>query len=319
MARKLVDWKLKSESWRLGQRTYLIGALNVAPDSAETGGRFADPERALARAVEMAAQGADFIEVSAVAWAAGMKPVEDAEELRRLVPVLKRLKGRLAQPVIVETCKAAVAEKAAEHGAMALRDPSGLVLDVHLAKVAAQHDLGLIVGHMRGTPATWAKLPGMPDAMGTVIAELDAAVGRAKSGGVERIRMAVDPGFGMGKRKEQNTEILKHLGRLADAGLPVVVSTSSTAFASAVGQEAGLGSSVAAAALAVMNGAMMLRVDEVVEHRRAALLVDEVLEEPVAHRPAPGPKPKPEVVNRPVFADRRSRGPVRPPRRGPER
>jgi dihydropteroate synthase len=314
MPRKLLDWKLKSESWRLGQRTYLVGVVNVAPDAPETGGRFADVERAVARALELANEGADFLEIGAVSWHADAKPVEEAEELRRLIPVLKRLKGRVALPVIAETWRAGVGEKAAEHGAVALRDPSGLVLDLNLAKVAAQHDLGLVLSHMRGKPETWGKLPGLADPMGLVIAELDAAIGRAKSSGVERSRLVVDPGFGMGKRKEQNTEILRTLGKLVDAGLPVMVGPGGRVFAGAMVLDAGLGSSVAAAALAIRAGVHLLRLEEMVEHRRAAVLVDELLAEAVVAKAAPGPKPKPEVVNRPMFADRQTKGPLRPPR-----
>jgi dihydropteroate synthase len=314
MPRKLLDWKLKNESWRLGQRTYLIGVVNVAPDAPETGGRYASVEKAVERALQLADEGADLLEIGAISWHMGAKPVEEAEELRRLVPVLKKLKGRVAQPVIAETWRSSVAEKAAEYGVSALRDPSGLVLDLQLAKVAAQHDLGLILVHTRGTPETWAKLPGIPEPIGMVISDLDASIGRAKSAGVERTRLAVDPGFGMGKRKEHNTEILKNLSKLVDAGLPVMVSPAGVPFGGAVTMDPGPGSSLAVTALAIRAGIHLLRAGDLIEHRRAAVLTDELLMEAQPHKATPAPKPKPEVVNRPIFADRKPRGPIRPPR-----
>src|SRR5207245_8394979 len=124
--------------------------------------------------------------------------------MRRLIPVLKRLRGKLASPVSVDTYKAEVAQLAVEHGAEIINDPSGLTFEPHLAKTAAQHDAGLVLNHMRGRPEAWAKLPPMRDVIGTIARDLEATVSRARHAGVDRSRIVIDPGIGFGKRKEQN-------------------------------------------------------------------------------------------------------------------
>src|SRR5271168_3878979 len=156
MARKHFEWKVRDKLIQLGERTLIVGVLNVTPDSFSDGGKYLDPDRAFARAVELEEQGADIIDIGAESTRPGSQRISEAEELRRLIPVLKRLNGKLTVPISVDTYKSAVAEKALEHGAAMINDPSGLTFDAQLARVAAQHDAGLIVTHMRGTPETWA-------------------------------------------------------------------------------------------------------------------------------------------------------------------
>src|ERR1035441_5335413 len=162
--RKLYFWKLKRREVRLGERTALMGILNVTPDSFSDGGKYSDPDRAFARALEMEEQGADIIDVGAESTRPGSARISAAEELRRLIPVLKRLKDRLSIPISVDTYKAEVAERALELGAEIINDPSGLTFEPHLARVVSNHDAGLVLNHMRGRPETWAKLGPLPDA-----------------------------------------------------------------------------------------------------------------------------------------------------------
>ena len=205
-------WKLAGRELLLGERTLLMGVLNVTPDSFSDGGQYLDPDRAFARAIELEEQGADIIDIGAESTRPGSERISEAEELRRLIPVLKRLRGKLdAVPISVDTYKSAVAEKALEHGAAIINDPSGLTFDPQLARIVAQHNAGLILNHMRGTPETWAKLPPLKDVIGTIRQDLDASVHRAVRSGVDRARIAIDPGLGFGKRKEQNAEILAQL------------------------------------------------------------------------------------------------------------
>ena len=145
MMRRPFVWKLKERELKLGERTLIMGVLNVTPDSFSDGGRFLDPDRAFARAIEIEEQGADIIDVGAESTRPGATPVSAAEEIRRLIPVLKRLRGKLAVPISVDTYKAEVAELAMAHGAEIINDPTGLTFEPHLAKVAVQHDAGLVV------------------------------------------------------------------------------------------------------------------------------------------------------------------------------
>jgi dihydropteroate synthase len=273
-------WKLAGRELLLGERTLLMGVLNVTPDSFSDGGKHMDPDRAFARAVELEEQGADIIDIGAESTRPGSERVSEAEELRRLVPVLKRLRGKLETPISVDTYKSAVAEKALEYGAALINDPSGLTFDAQLARVAAKHNAGLIITHMRGTPETWAKLAPIKDVMGTILKDLDASVHRAVRSGVDRARIAVDPGLGFGKRKEQNAEILARLSELAALELPLVLGPSRKSFLPQLEKpsEGFLQMATAAAVTAcVLGGAHVVRVHDVAEMRAAALLSDQIL------------------------------------------
>ena len=268
---------MRGRSLTLGDRTLIMGILNVTPDSFSDGGKYLDPDLAFARAIELEEQGADVLDIGAESTRPGSARVVEGEELRRLVPVLKRLRNQLNIPISVDTYKAAVAEKALEHGAEIINDPSGLTFDPGLAKVAAQHDAGLILNHMRGTPETWAKLAPIPDLMGTLLHDLDAALNRARRAGVERARVLIDPGLGFGKRKEQNAEILARLPQLARLEMPLLVGPSRKSFLTRETEEETRYASAAAVTAAILGGAHVVRVHDVREMRAAAAVADAVL------------------------------------------
>ena len=279
MERRHFVWKLAGRELLLGERTLVMGVLNVTPDSFSDGGKYSDPDRAFARAIELEEQGADIIDVGAESTRPGSDRISEAEELRRLVPVLKRLNGKLATPISVDTYKSAVAEKAMEYGAAIINDPSGLTFDAQLARVAAKHDAGLILTHMRGTPETWAKLPPIKDALGTIRNDLDASAHRAIRSGVDRGRIAIDPGLGFGKRKEQNSEILARLGALAGLEFPLVVGPSRKSFlpqAEKPSEGFLLSATAAAVTAAILNGAHVVRVHDVLELKAAVLVADQI-------------------------------------------
>jgi dihydropteroate synthase len=197
--------------------------------------------------------------------------------MTRLVPVLKRLKGKLSIPISVDTYKAEVAERALELGAEIINDPSGLTIEPALAKSVAQHDAGLILNHMRGTPETWAKLPPLLDVMGTIIRDLEATVNRARHAGVDRSRIVVDPGIGFGKRKEQNSYILAHLREITRLDLPVMVGASRKSFLAQTTESATKFATAAAVSAAIMGGADIVRVHDISEMRAVTDVVDEIL------------------------------------------
>jgi dihydropteroate synthase len=277
LLRRLYTWKLKNREIRLGERTLIVAVLNVTPDSFSDGALYQDPDRAFARAIELEEQGADIIDVGAESTRPGSARISAAEEIRRLIPVLKRLKGELRIPISVDTYKAEVAELAIEHGAEIINDPSGFTWDPLLAKTIVQNDAGLILNHMRGTPETWAKLGPMPDAMLAITKDLDASISRARRSGVDRTTIVVDPGIGFGKRKEQNAEILARLGELAKLECPILVGPSRKAFLAMSSDLETKFATAAAVTAAVIAGAHMVRVHDVAEMRAALTVADEVL------------------------------------------
>ncbi len=275
---KRFQWKLKQREITLGERTLLMGILNVTPDSFSDGGEHADPDRAFARAVELEEQGADLIDIGAESTRPGSQRISEAEELRRLIPVLKRLRGKLSVPISVDTYKSGVAEKALEHGAEIINDPSGLLLDLQLAKVAARHDCGLIINHMRGTPETWAKLGPLKHLMRSIFIDLEAAVHRSRQAGVQKHQVLIDPGLGFGKRREQNAEIIANLGYLEQLGLPLVIGPSRKSF---LRREDDLGTEFATAAAVtacVLHGAHVVRVHDVKAMKGVVELADVIRE-----------------------------------------
>jgi len=280
MNRRHSVWKLKDRELLLGSRTFLMGVINVTPDSFSDGGKYLEPDRAFARAVELEEQGADIIDLGAESTRPGSARISEAEELRRLIPVLKRLRGKLVVPISVDTYKAAVAEKALEHGAEIINDPSGLTFDPQMARTVANSGAGLILNHMRGTPETWAKLPPMKDVMGSIKPDLDASVHRAVRAGLDRAKIAIDPGLGFGKRREQNSEILARLGELAVLELPIAVGPSRKSFLAELNKESGVAieyATAAAVTAAILAGAHVVRVHDVAAMKLAAQVADQIV------------------------------------------
>jgi dihydropteroate synthase len=277
LSRKLFTWKLKNREIRLGEKTLIVAVLNVTPDSFSDGGLYQDPDRAYARALELEEQGADIIDIGAESTKPGSARISAAEEIRRLIPILKRLKGALAIPISVDTYKAEVAELAIEHGAEIINDPSGFTWDPLLAKVVVQNDAGLILNHMRGTPETWGKLGPIPDVMLAITKDLDASISRARRSGVDRLSIVLDPGIGFGKRKEQNAEILARLADLAKLDYPILVGPSRKAFLAQATEQETLFATAAAVTAGVLSGAHMVRVHDVAEMRAALVVADEIL------------------------------------------
>ena len=276
MPRKRYEWKIRDTSLILGDRTFIVGVLNVTPDSFSDGGKYLDPDRAFARAVELEEDGADIIDIGAESTRPGSTRISEAEELRRLVPVLKRLKGKLSAILSVDTYKAAVAEKALELGASIINDPSGLTFDAELAKTVAQGGAGLILNHMRGTPETWAKLPPLKDVIGSIGRELDASVHRAIRAGMDRRQIVADPGLGFGKRKEQNATILARLAELSQLDLPLMTGPSRKHFVAKESAEETEFATAAAVTAAILGGTHLVRVHDVKAMKAVVEVADEI-------------------------------------------
>jgi dihydropteroate synthase len=276
MNRKIYYWKLRGSEMQLGERTLIMGVLNITPDSFSDGGRFNDPDRAYARALELEEQGADIIDIGAESTKPGSHRISADEEWQRLVPVLKRLRGNLRAPLSLDTYKSEIAERSLEYGVEIINDPSGLTFDPNLARVAANGNAGLILNHMRGTPETWAKLPPMQDVMGTIARDLDATVSRARHAGVERGRIVIDPGLGFGKRKEQSAEILAHLKQLWALDYPILAGPSRKSFLAQLTESETVFATAAAVAAAVLNGAHIVRVHDVGAMRVVVQVAEEI-------------------------------------------
>jgi dihydropteroate synthase len=270
------QWRLKHREIVLGDRTLLMGILNVTPDSFSNGGMYLDPDRAFARGMELEEEGADILDIGAESTRPGSQRISEAEELRRLVPVLKRLRGKLGIPISVDTYKSGVAEKAIEHGAEIINDPTGILLDLQLPKIVTKYDAGLVINHMRGNPETWSKLPPLRDVMRSISIDLEAAIHRARQAGIQKHQIVIDPGLGFGKRREQDAEIIANLGLLKSFDLPVLIGPSRKSFLKRGDETATEFATAGAVAAAILNGAHLVRVHDVKAMKSVADVVDAI-------------------------------------------
>ncbi|HYG80783.1 MAG TPA: dihydropteroate synthase [Pyrinomonadaceae bacterium] len=263
------EWKLARRALAVGERTLVMGVLNVTPDSFSDGGQFDTLGRALVRAEEMTAEGADILDIGGESTRPGGGTVTAEEELRRVVPVIERLSEKAAVPISVDTTKALVARAALDAGAEIVNDISGLRFDPRLADEAAQARAGLVLMHSRGEPKTMHALEPVPDIMAEVEASLSASVAEALRRGVGRGAIVVDPGIGFGKSQEQNVLLLAKLPEFARlfADFPVLVGTSRKSFIGRLLAGAPvakrLHGTMATVAAAVLAGAHIVRVHDV--------------------------------------------------------
>lgn len=249
-------------------RVTLVGIVNVTPDSFSDGGHLADAESAARFGCELARQGAHALDVGGESTRPGADCVPADVEIARVVPVIERLARDAGVPVWVDTRKAAVAAAALAAGASLVNDVSGGRFDPDLLRVAARRGAGLLLGHLRGEPATMQRDVHFDDALEEVAVELCEAVERAREAGVARERIAVDPGIGFGKHLAHNLELLANVGVLRErVGRPVVVGPSRKAFLGELTGEPRPAArdlaTHAACAVAVFAGADAVRVHDV--------------------------------------------------------
>jgi len=226
---------------RLGERTIIMGALNVTPDSFSDGGLYLDPARAVEHGLELVRQGADWIDVGGESTRPGSRPISAEEELGRVLPVIRSLRRELrSTPISIDTTKAEVAEKAAQAGASILNDVSGLRFDPRLADVARRYKTPLILMHLRGRPETMQTMPFVRDIWQSLDRGLACSLQRALAAGLRKSQLILDPGLGFGKSRSQNFEILAHLRKLQRFGLPILVGSSRKSFVQAIASGADL-------------------------------------------------------------------------------
>jgi dihydropteroate synthase len=259
----------------IGERTLIMGILNVTPDSFSDGGLFGSVDEAVAHAERLITEGADIIDVGGESTRPGGAPVSAEEEISRVVPVIEALARRVSVPLSVDTTKSEVARAALDAGAAIVNDISALRFDFYVADAAARAGAGLVLMHSRGTPATMHRLPPVADIMKEVVSSLRASIHMAERRGVARESIVIDPGIGFGKSQEQNLELIAKLDELIAAfpDYPLLIGTSRKSFIGRIlaDDDAGtpapaserLYGSIATVTAAVLKGAHIVRVHDV--------------------------------------------------------
>jgi dihydropteroate synthase len=256
----------------LGKKPKIMGILNLTPDSFYDGGRYNELDRAIARAEEMAEEGADIIDVGGESTRPGSEPVSVEEEMRRVLPVIRELAKRVDLPISIDTYKSEVARAAIEEGAEIVNDISAMRFDERMLEVVRGKKVGVVLMHMKGTPKDMQVNPYYEDVVGEVYDFLRERAEWAMKNGVDKDHLIIDPGIGFGKRVSDNLELIKRLPEFKSLGLPILIGPSRKSFIGHIlgglPPEERLEGTASAVAISVMKGANIIRVHDVREMKR---------------------------------------------------
>ena len=257
----------------LGPDPVVVGILNVTPDSFSDAGEFFDPEAAVAHAARMLGEGAGIIDVGGESTRPGSEPVEPAEEVRRVVPVIREIKAECPGAVIsIDTRHSSTAEAALEAGAEVVNDITGMLGDERMASLVADSGVPVVLMHMQGEPKTMQLDPHYDDVTAEVREFLSRRVAAAVAAGIDPEKIILDPGIGFGKKLEHNLTLLDHLGAIANLGQPLLVGTSRKSFLGRIpgsSDSSRAAGTIATSVMAYERGATLFRVHDVQENRQA--------------------------------------------------
>ena len=267
-----------------GQRTYLMGVLNVTPDSFSDGGKFNTITTALAQAQAMVAGGADIVDVGGQSTRPGAEQITLTEELDRVLPVLRRLRKEISIPISVDTTRAVVAKAAVDAGADIVNDISGGTFDREMLPTVASLGVPIVLMHIRGNPQSMLQLTNYQDLMGEISSFLAKQIATATGKGIDRGKIIIDPGIGFAKNYEQNLEIFRRLPEFRRLNCPILVGPSRKSFIGHIlnqpDPKARVWGTAAACCAAIFNGADILRVHDLQEMRQVSLVADALLRSP---------------------------------------
>ncbi len=274
---------IRSRCFHWGQRTYLMGVLNVTPDSFSDGGEYHTVTTALAQAQALVAAGADIIDVGGQSTRPGAEEISLAEELDRILPILNIISKQFDVPISVDTTKSVVAQAAVDAGADMVNDISGGTFDPEMLPTVAKMNVPIVLMHTRGNPQTMLKLTDYQDLIGEISNFLANQAVKATAVGIGQEKIIIDPGIGFAKNYEQNLELLRHLNKLRELNYPILVGPSRKSF---IGQiinqpdpKSRVWGTAAACCAAIANGADILRVHDVKEMRDVCLVADALFRE----------------------------------------
>ena len=264
-----MKWSITGRTLPIGERTLVMGVLNVTPDSFSDGAQFSSPYLAVRHAEQMIEDGADIIDVGGESTRPGAAMISPEEELQRVIPVIEALAKQKTVPISIDTTKSAVAAAALNAGAVIVNDISALRFDFHIADEVAKSGAGLVLMHSRGTPATMQRLPPVADILSEVTHSLRSSIAMAERHGVLREAIVIDPGIGFGKTFDQNIELIARLDQLAKAfpDFPILIGSSRKSFIGRLLDDAPAGErlhgTMASVTAAILRGAHIIRAHDV--------------------------------------------------------
>ena len=262
--------RIGSQEFEIGKRTYIMGILNVTPDSFSDGGRFNDTLSAINHAKVMVAQGADIIDIGGESTRPGHAAVSEEEEIKRVIPIIEALKREIIIPISVDTYKGKVAELALEAGADMINDIWGFKKDVYIAQVAAKYNVPCCLMHNRDNK-------NYKNLIDDVIKDLEESIAIALRAGVKRGNIILDPGIGFAKTYKDNLKTMNNLEKLHSLGYPVLLGTSRKTmigFAQGLNTSERLEGTLATTTIGIMKGCEFIRVHDIKENKRVCILTD---------------------------------------------
>jgi dihydropteroate synthase len=268
-------------SFDFTQKTYVMGILNVTPDSFSDGGKFLEKSKAIKRAIQMVEDGADIIDIGGESTRPGSEPITIEEELQRTIPVITAVSKEIRQPVSIDTYKSEVAKRALDAGASLVNDISGLKFDPKMRNVIAHYEVPVILMHIKGTPNNMQQNPIYEALIPEILDYLRESVNIAESSGIPRDKILIDPGIGFGKTFEQNLEIIHNLKIFSFLEKPICIGPSRKAFIGKIlettSTDERLEGTAAAVSASILNGANIVRVHDVKEMVRVAKVADAIM------------------------------------------
>ena len=269
---KSTNLNIRGKNFHWGDRTYIMGVLNVTPDSFSDGGQFQTVDAAIAQAINMVAAGVDMIDLGGESTKPGATPVDEQAELTRVIPVIEAIRQQPATqaiPISIDTTKAAVAEAAIRAGADLVNDVSGGKFDSQMLETVGRLNVPYILMHMRGTPTTMQQMTDYGDVVGEVLACLQTQIDRAVECGIDRSQMIIDPGIGFSKTYQQSIELIRQLDKFQSLNLPLLLGVSRKSFIGKILDQPDpnqrLWGTAAACCGAIDRGVDILRVHDVAE------------------------------------------------------
>jgi len=280
--RKKCILQIKGRNFLLGQRTWIMGILNVTPDSFSDGGLYLDKNKAVKRGLELAEEDADIIDIGGESTRPGSNSISTKEELKRIIPVLSDLREKTDTLISVDTTKSEVARAALDHGANIINDISALRFDPQMTPLAVNKDVPVVLMHMKGTPKNMQTNPNYEDLLAEVKSFFKERLETAKTLGIKREKIIIDPGIGFGKRHNDNLLLIKNLRALEEFERPIMIGISRKSF---IGKILNLpvleriDGTIASAVISIIHGAHILRVHDVAPIKRAVLVAEAIMEE----------------------------------------
>lgn len=275
-------YRFGNTEYDLFARTYIMGILNITPDSFSDGGKYFDGnvllDKVISDAVRMEKEGADFLDVGGESTRPGSESIDTDEELRRVIPVIEELKKKVSIPISIDTYKHEVAEEALKAGAVIVNDISGFKFDIENAEVTAEYNASCILMHIKGTPKNMQENPVYENVVREVYDYLKESADIAKSFGIKQI--ITDVGIGFGKSLEHNMELIRNLRKFRDLGYPVLLGVSRKSFINKIipsSVEDRLEGTISANVAGIINGANIIRVHDVKENKSASVITDKIL------------------------------------------